>query len=100
MRQAYAHDALLILAPGATARSPGTAVTTALDGGRHDTVATPDGDRLHLRILFTAAPDQVDDLRERIDAALAAGDWELISSGCARIATGDRDRARRLLRSR
>lgn len=101
MRQAYAHEAVLIPAPGADDRAPGEAITSALGGsGPHDTDATPDGDRLRLRILFAVAPGQVDTVRERIDAALAAGAWELISSGCTRIAAADRDRARRLLRSR
>jgi hypothetical protein len=101
MRQIYAHDAVLIPAPGSGERGPGEAIAAALGGsGPHDTVAAPDGDRLRLRILFAVAPGQVDAARERIDAALAAGDWELISSGCARIAAGDRDRARQLLRSR
>ena len=101
MRQAYAHDAVLVLAAGTGAGGPGEAIAAALGGsGPHDTAAAPDGDRLHLRILFAVAPGQVDAARDRIDAALAAGDWELVSSGCARIAAGDRDRARRLLRSR
>jgi hypothetical protein len=100
MRQAYAHDAVLVLPPGAGARGPGEAVTTALRGcGPYDLAATGDGDRLRLRILFAVAPGQVDGVRERIDAALAAGEWELVRSGCARIAAADRGPARLLLRS-
>ncbi|MGX6601248.1 hypothetical protein ACWKSP_03785 [Micromonosporaceae bacterium Da 78-11] len=92
MRLVYAHYA--VLAPGADVE----VVTAALDGCH--LTATADGDRLHLRILFAAAPDHVDDVRERIDATLAAGDRVVVSSGCARIVAADRDRARLLLRSR
>jgi hypothetical protein len=88
MRQAYAHYAVL---------TPGTdpeAVEAVL--GR--VAVRPDGDQL--RILFVTEPGRVDEVRDRIDAALAAGPWELSSSGCARIGAEDRDHARRLLRSR
>jgi hypothetical protein len=110
MRQAYAHDAVLVMPPDADTRAPGGAVTAALCGhweheppcplAPHHTAVTADDDRLRLRILFATEPDRVDEVRERIDAALAAGDWRLVSSGCARIADTERDHARRLLRSR
>ena len=49
------------------------------------------------RILFVTEPDRVDEVRRRIDDALAAGDWRLIESGCGRIDASERDHARRLL---
>jgi hypothetical protein len=110
MRQAYAHDAVLVMPPDADTRAPGGAVTTALCGhweheppcplAPHHTAVTADGDRLRLRILFATEPDRVDEVRHRIDAALSAGDWELVSSGCGRIAETERGHARRLLKSR
>jgi hypothetical protein len=85
MRQVYAHQAVLV-----PLHAP------ALDG--LDVITRVDGDRL--RILFATSPDQVDEFRARIDAALAAGEWELISSGCARVDAGERPDARRLLRAK
>jgi hypothetical protein len=102
MRQAYAHDAVLRPVAGTDTGAPDAAITTALrgHGTPHHTAATAEGDQLHLRILFATAPDHVDDVRARIDAALAAGDWQLVGSGCTRIVAEDREHARRLLKSR
>ena len=55
---------------------------------------------MRLRILFAVAPDRVDEIRARIDGALAAGEWQLLESGCAPVAPGERDHARRLLKTR
>jgi hypothetical protein len=84
MRQAYAHDAVLHLPPGTDDGAPGAAITTALCGhwqheppcplAPHHNAATRDGDRLTLRVLFVAPPDRAAEVRDRIDAALAAGD--------------------------
>ena len=108
MRQAYAHHAVL-LSEG-DERAPGAAITVALCGhwkheppcplAPHHTAVTREGGTLRLRILFATEPDHVDEVRRRIDAALAAGDWRLIESGCARIDASERDHARRLLKSR
>jgi hypothetical protein len=101
MRQVYAHDAVIVLSPSADERSPAAAITEALGG--HPPVwsgVSRDGDRVRLRILYATSPDRVAWVRARIDATLADGDWNLIESGCAPIAAGERDHARRLLRSR
>lgn len=108
MRQAYAHDAVLAMAPEADLNAPGAAITTALCGdwqhdppcplAAHHTGATRDGEEVRLRILFATEPHRVDEVRDRIDAALAAGEWRLVSSACARIAEPERGHARRLLR--
>ncbi len=91
-------------------RAPGGAITMALCGrGEHEppcplaphhTAVTREDDSVRLRILFATEPDKVDEVRERIDHALAGGDWSLIESGCARVEPGDRDHARRLLKTR
>jgi hypothetical protein len=116
MRQAYAHEAVLIL--DGDRRAPGGAVTQALCGAldhappcplaAHHTAAEPVGDELRLRILFATAPDRVDEVRGRIDAALAAGAftgpdgvtsrWRLVTAGCARVVPEERAHARRLLK--
>ncbi|GAB1641610.1 hypothetical protein KRMM14A1259_20330 [Krasilnikovia sp. MM14-A1259] len=99
-------------------RAPGGAITTALCGhwahrppcplAAHHTATTRDGDELHLRILFATAPDRMDEVRERIDAALAAGQftgpdgavsrWRCVESGCVRLVPEELPHARRLLR--
>ncbi|MEU4688638.1 hypothetical protein [Actinoplanes sp. NPDC023714] len=106
MRQVYAHQAIL---HSSSQIEPGAAITTALCGdvhheppcplAPHHTAARTEDGRLHLRILFATEPNRVELVRSRIDAALAGGDWELISSGCARVDAGDRSDARRLLRA-
>ena len=110
MRQVYAHQATLVPGPDTDPGAPGAAITTALCGhweheppcplAPHHTAAQPDGDRLRLRVLFATAPDRVAEVRDRIDGALAAGDWALESSGCARVEKEERPHARRLLRNR
>jgi hypothetical protein len=111
MRQVYAHDAVLRMPPDADTGAPGAAVTAALCGhweheppcplAPHHTGVARAGDSVLLRILFATEPDRADEVRERIDASLAGGDgWQLTGSGCARIRPEERDRARRLLRSR
>ncbi|RZU48920.1 hypothetical protein EV385_0654 [Krasilnikovia cinnamomea] len=117
MRQAYAHRAVLVLESGADERAPGGAITAALCGhwaheppcplAAHHTAAERDGDRVRLRILFAAAPDRVDEVRRRIEDALAAGQftgpegvlsrWRAEESGCDRLAPHERPHARRLL---
>ena len=118
MRQAYAHEAVLVMGPDDDQRAPGGAITVALCGSleheppcplaAHHTAAEPRGGELHLRILFAAAPDRADEVRGKIDAALGAGSfegpdggtsrWELIRSGCANVQPDERPHARRLLR--
>jgi hypothetical protein len=108
MRQAYAHGA--VLEGVADERAPGAAITVGLCGhweheppcplAPHHTGVTREGDTIRLRILFATEPDHVDEVRGRIDDALAAGDWRLIESGCARIDASERGHARRLLKSR
>ncbi len=83
MRQGFAHEAVLVMAPDADVRAPGAAVTVALCGhwehdppcplAPHHTDADRVGDQVELKILFVAAPDAEDTVRRRIDEALAGG---------------------------
>ena len=97
MRQAYAHHAVLVLERGADAGAPGATIGAALDG-RSVIDVSRDGDQVRLRILFATEPHRADEVRERIDAALAAGDWQVVDAGCTRIEPADRAHARRLLK--
>jgi hypothetical protein len=118
MRQAYAHEAVVVMGDDGDERAPGGAITVALCGAleheppcpvaAHHTAVAHDGDELRLRILFAAAPDRVDEVRGRIDEALGAGSfagpdgrvarWRLVRAGCVTVAPDERAHARRLLR--
>jgi hypothetical protein len=118
MRQAYAHEAVLILPLAGDDRAPGGAITAALCGeleheppcplAAHHTAAARDGEELRLRILFATPPDRAEEVRARIDAALENGSftgpdgtttrWRTVRSGCIELATEDRPHARRLLK--
>jgi hypothetical protein len=107
MRQAYAHQAVLTVPPETDDRAPAGAIAAALDTA-HRTATTRTGDEVRLRILFAAAPHRVDEVRDQIDKALAAGAftgsdgltarWEIHDSGCARVVPADHDEARDLLK--
>jgi hypothetical protein len=91
-------------------RAPGGAITVALCGHRehdppcplapHHTAVTRDGSTVRLRVLYATEPHRVGEVRRRIDAALAAGDWQVVTAGCSRIESQERDHARRLVKSR
>jgi hypothetical protein len=116
MRQPFAHEAILDLAPDADAQAPGAAITTALCGhwehappcplAPHHTHADRVGDQVRLRILFAAEPTLEGDIRERIDRALAGGQlrgpdgdtsrWQLTSSGRSDVTPEEAAHAGRL----
>jgi hypothetical protein len=118
MRQSYAHDAVLEMAPEADVRAPGAAVTVALCGhwdhhppcplAPHHTRAERVDDRVAVRILFATEPDREALVRERIDEALAHGrldgpdgttTWRLASSHGGTVSVEERDHAERLTRT-
>jgi hypothetical protein len=83
MRQAFAHEAVLVMAPDADTGAPGAAITTELCGhwehqppcplaAHHTRADRIDGD-VRLRILFAVEPDREDTVRQRIDRALSRG---------------------------
>jgi hypothetical protein len=81
MRQAFAHEAVLIMEPGADTRAPGAAVAVALCGhwdhqppcpvAPHRVDAERIGDQLRVRILFATEPDKEPEVRHLIEQALS-----------------------------
>jgi hypothetical protein len=116
MRQAYVHEAVLVMRPGADLRAPGAAITVALCGhwehqppcplAAHHTRAERDGDRVLVRTLFATEPDTEQLVRDRIDLALSEGrllgedavvtDWRLHGSGRSDVTAEEADHAGRL----
>lgn len=84
MRQAFAHEAILLLEPEADERAPGAAVAVALCGhwdheppcplSPHRVHADRVASELHVRVLFAAEPETEREVRRRIDWALS-GQW-------------------------
>ena len=118
MRQAYAHDAVVTMAPEGDVRAPGGAITVTLCGridhdppcplAPHHTSAERDGDVVRLRILYATEPERVDEVRAGIDRALRTGTfdgpdgvtttWRLRQSTPAAVTAAERDHAERLAR--
>jgi hypothetical protein len=81
MRQAFAHEALLVMEPDADVRAPGAAVTVALCGhwdheppcplAPHQVGADEVDGELRVRILFAAELDLEAQVRRLIDQALS-----------------------------
>jgi hypothetical protein len=114
----FAHDAVLTM-EGGDERAPGGAITIALCGSwsheppcplaPHVTGATRTGREVTLRVLFAAAADDEDEVRRRIDAALARGEgvdpdgvhthWDVVRTGASPVAPEEREHAGRLSRS-
>ena len=117
MRQAFAHDALLILDGDADERAVGGAVTVALCGALdheppcpvapHHTTVTGHGARRRVRVLFATEDEAV--VRRTIDAALGTGEfvgpdgathrWVLRSSAAGAVADTESASAARLVES-
>jgi hypothetical protein len=114
-RTAYAHDAVVILAPGGDSAAPGGAITVALCGGwdheppcplaPHHTDATAASDgTVRLRVLF--ATDDEARVRSLIGRALSSGrlagpdgrvtTWTVQSSAAGSIRPEEADHAARL----
>ena len=118
MRQAYAHDAVVTMAPEGDPHAPGGAITVALCGSidheppcpiaPHHTASQRDGDVVRLRVLFVTEPERVAEVRSSIDAALRSGafdgpdgvttTWQLRESAPAAVRAAERDHAERLKR--
>lgn len=83
-RTGYAHDAVLVLAPGGDPNAVGGAIANALCGGwdhpplcplaPHCATYRGDGDDLTVRVLFAADPADAPRVRQRIGQALEAGE--------------------------
>jgi hypothetical protein len=119
MRQAFAHQAVLIMAPDADVQAPGAAITTELCGrydheppcplAPHHTRAERADGEVHLRILFATEPNSEDVVRQRIGLALGRGNlsgqdgtttrWQLRDARRSEVSTEETDHATRLTRS-
>jgi len=119
MRRAFAHEAVLVLEPGADVRAPGAAVTVALCGhwdheppcplAPHHVSARKDHDaELRVRILFAAEPDKEGEVRYLIEQALAgqlkfpdgfATSWQLRASWPSEVSAEETGHSERLIRS-
>ncbi|WP_232291948.1 hypothetical protein [Frankia sp. QA3] len=83
MRRPFAHEFVLVLAPGGDERAPGAAITAALCGhwehpppcplAAHHTATARERGMLRLRTLFATEPDRAGEVRARMAVALTAG---------------------------
>jgi len=118
MRQAFAHEAVLVMEPDADVRAPGAAVTVALCGhwdheppcplAPHRVHAEQDDGELRVRILFAAEPDTEGEVRHLIELALAGQlkfpdgfttPWRLRRSWSSDVSAEETGHAERLIRS-
>jgi hypothetical protein len=118
MRQAFAHEAVLVMEPDADVRAPGAAVTVALCGhwdhkppcplAPHRVSAGEDDGELRVRILFAAEPDTEGEVRRLIDRALSGQlkfpegfttPWRLRTSWPSEVSAEETDHAERLIRN-
>lgn len=116
MAAAFAHDAVLTTVTDGDPRAPGAAITVALCGhwehdppcplAPHHTAAVVEGEEVRLRTLFVVEPAREEEVRAKIDAALATGrlvgpdgresSWRLRSSGASDVRVDEAEHARRL----
>jgi hypothetical protein len=119
MREAFAHDAVLVLEDGGDERAPGGAITLALCGSwsheppcplaPHHTRVHRAGGELTLRLLFAAERADLSRVRALVDGVLARGwgdspegsrtTWELLESGPSSVRGEENAHAQRLVRS-
>ena len=104
-RQAFVHEAVLVLADGEDSRRPGAMVTVELCGHwehdgpcrwPHHTAFVAAGGELVVRTTFAAEPEEREALLRRIRHALeSAGGWQVRSAGEAVPTAEERQRAER-----
>jgi hypothetical protein len=118
VRQAFAHDAVLLLEEGGDERAPGGAITVALCGSvsheppcplaPHHTRVHRTEDGLALRLLFAAEPADEPRVRALVEEALSRGwgdspdgrtTWDLVESGPSAVEDAEEAHAQRLIRS-
>lgn len=117
MREAFSHEAVLSMAPGADERAPGAAVTVELCGhweheppcpvASHHSRTERVGRDVQVRILFATEPERETEVRRRIDMALSVGQlrgpdglttsWTLCSSRRSDVFPDETDHAQRLV---
>ena len=118
MRQAFAHEATLIMEPDADVRAPGAAVTVALCGhwdhdppcplAPHHVRADQTDGEVRITILFATEPETEQRVRHLIELALSGQmtfpdgfttPWRLQSSRPSQVSAEETDHARRLIHS-
>jgi len=105
-RETFVHEAELRLAAGTDPAAPGGAVTTALCGHwehegpcrwPHNNDITVSGARATFRTLFAAPAADEQEIRRRIDEALAkGGEWAVLETRPRNVAAAERPLAERL----
>jgi hypothetical protein len=117
MREAFAHDAVIVLEDGGDERAPGGAITVALCGSwsheppcplaPHHTRVHRTAGELTVRVLFAADPADEPRVRALVEEVLARGwgdtpdgrtCWDLVDSRPAAVHDDEQAHARRLLR--
>jgi hypothetical protein len=118
MRGYYVHAASLRMDPNADRGAPGAAITLELCGSWDHVPPCPlaphytsperngDGDRVELRIVFAAEPQQEGEVRRRIERALASGfltgpdgvttRWSLQGTKAGILSEAELDHAKRI----
>ena len=116
MREPYVHEASLVMDSAGDPGAPGAAITVELCGSWEHTPPCPlaphhtshqrDGNEVALRVVFAAEPEAEDEVRRRIDSALAAGSltspdgvktgWSLLQSSAGVLSDAERGQAERI----
>lgn len=116
-RQAYAHDAVVVMQPGGSPNALGGAIAVALCGhwdhqppcplAPHYVTAVPDGETVAVRILFATEPANEQRVRSLIGQALATGQlagpdggltiWQLRSAVASNVGPDEADHAAGLI---
>jgi len=119
VRQAFAHEAIVIIEPDGDRRAIGAAITVALCGhweheppcplAPHHTATEAVGDEVAIRVLFAAEPADETEVRGRIDSALASSSqegpdgvitrWRLRRAAPSPVRPDENDHAQRLIRT-
>jgi hypothetical protein len=117
VREAFAHDAVVVMQPGGSPNAPGGAIATALCGSwdhpppcplaPHYVANSPAGETVALRVLFATEPEYEERVRSLIGEALAAGrstgpdgrvsTWQLRFAAPSTIRSDEQDHAARLI---
>jgi hypothetical protein len=117
VRQAYAHDAVVVMQPGGSPNALGGAITSALCGhwdherpcrlAPHYVATLPDGETVTLRILFATEPANERRVRSLIGEALSTGrltgpdggltTWQLRSAAPGNVRPEEEDHAAGLI---
>ena len=112
MREAFAHEALVELAPGSDERAVGGAITVALCGHwehegpcmwPHHTSVQPSGSATLVRTVFACPAQDEPEVRRRLRLAIASGSlesstWTVRQDGSTSVRESEADLAIRLAR--